>query len=96
MDPGESLETALIREIKEELGVEVRVGTPLDPVQWDYDQRSIRLLPFLCTVSDGQPQAIEHERLLWCAPEDFGSLCWAEADLPILRQIHAILSEAPD
>ena len=87
VDPGESPETALIRELKEELGIEVAVGLALKPVEWTYDQGRIRLLPFICHILTGSPQALEHEELLWCAPDEFDSLVWADADLPVLEQI---------
>lgn len=87
VDPGESPETALVRELSEELGVEVVVGRALVPVEWTYDRGRIRLLPFICHLLKGHPQALEHEDLIWCAPNEFGSLAWADADLPILEQI---------
>ena len=90
VDTGESPEGALVREIREELGVEATVGRALEPVVCRYDRGTIRLLPFLCSISGGPPQAIEHEQLLWCAPEDFSSLAWAEADLPILDQLRTL------
>ena len=93
VDPGESPEIALARELQEELGVEVSVGKSLDPVIWTYDRGKIRLLPFFCTITGGQLRAIEHEELLWCAPLDFGKLAWAAADLPILDQIRGLISE---
>jgi 8-oxo-dGTP diphosphatase len=89
VDPGESPEGALVREIREELGVEATVGRALEPVIWSYERGTIRLLPFLCSISGGPPQAIEHEQLLWCAREEFDSLAWAEADLPVLEQLRA-------
>jgi 8-oxo-dGTP diphosphatase len=92
VDPGESPEVALVREMREELGVEVAVGLPLDPVIWNYDRGSIRLIPFRCVITGGHLQAIEHEQVVWCAPEDFKILPWAEADLPILEQILAGIS----
>ena len=87
VDTGESPQEALIRELYEELAVDVEVGLPLEPVLWADHSISIRLLPFRCKIVRGDPQALEHARLLWCQPDNFGRLTWAEADLPILRQI---------
>lgn len=92
VEPDESPESALARELWEELGVDVAVGAALDPVLWSYDRGKIRLLPFFCTITSGQLQAIEHAELLWCAPSEFGQLSWADADLPILEQIHDLIS----
>jgi len=89
VDSGESPETALIRELKEELGIEVAVGKALDPVIWTYERARIRLLPFRCSITKGFPQALEHEQIRWCAPEEFDQLTWADADLPVLIQIRA-------
>jgi len=87
IDPGESPEAALVRELQEELNVEVEIGQPLTPVVWHYEKVTIRLHPFRCRILAGELQAIEHEQLHWCAPEDFHALDWAEADVPILREI---------
>ena len=87
VEPGESPESALIRELCEELAVVVEVGEALAPVLWTYAERTIRLLPYRCEIIGGELRAIEHERLLWCAPENFPDLAWAAADLPILREI---------
>ena len=87
VEPGESSVDALIRELLEELSVEVEVGQALSPVVWAYDERTIRLLPFRCGIIAGDLHATEHEELLWCSPENFHTLPWADADLPILREI---------
>jgi 8-oxo-dGTP diphosphatase len=87
VEPGETPETALVRELREELGIEVEVGAPLAPVAWSYDRGDIRLLPFLCAIVRGTPHPLEHERLCWCAPRDFAKLPWAAADLPVLEQL---------
>jgi 8-oxo-dGTP diphosphatase len=87
VDPGESHEAALSRELQEELGISVQVGQALRPVVWSYEKKWIRLSPFHCRIIRGDPQPLEHEKLIWCAPEDFDSLCWADADLPVLREI---------
>jgi 8-oxo-dGTP diphosphatase len=90
VDPGESPESALVRELCEELAVRVEVGIPLSPVIWRYGERTIRLLPFRCRIIGGELRAIEHEQLLWCLPENFDDLIWADADVPILREILAL------
>jgi len=89
VDPGESPESALVRELWEELAVGVAVGVALTPVLWTDENRTIRLLPFRCKIVVGELQAIEHAELRWCAPENFGDLTWAPADVPILREISA-------
>lgn len=87
IDPGEAPEIALMRELREELAIEVAVGEALEPVICHYETASIRLLPFLCEITGGVPLPLEHEQVRWCAPQDFDALTWAEADIPILREI---------
>jgi 8-oxo-dGTP diphosphatase len=91
VDPGESPELALIRELREELCVEVEVGSPLTRVIFHYQNVSICLMPFQCRIVAGEIRATEHEQVIWCAPEDFNELPWAAADVPILREIVALL-----
>ncbi len=93
VDPGETPEVALVRELREELAVEVELGEALSPVVWNYADRVIRLLPYLCRIPQGEPQALEHAALRWCRPEDFHELCWAEADVPVLREIFPAFTE---
>jgi 8-oxo-dGTP diphosphatase len=93
VEVGETPAAALLRELREELAVDVEVGLPLAPVVWHYDEKSIRLLPFRCRIMAGTLRAVEHERFLWCLPENFDDLPWAPADLPILREILSTLNE---
>jgi 8-oxo-dGTP diphosphatase len=92
VDPGESPEAALARELMEELTVIVEVGHPLTPVVWHYTEHSIQLSPFRCRIVSGELRAVEHEELRWCAAENFAKLEWAAADLPILDEITALLA----
>ena len=87
IDPGESPDAALARELKEELAVDVEVGRALTPVVWNYGEITIRLQPFICRIVSGELRALEHEELRWCVPGDFPHLPWADADIPILREI---------
>ena len=87
VETGESPEAALVRELREELGVEVAVRDSLESVCWTYDRGAIRLRPYLCVITGGNLHPHEHERICWCAPGDFATLEWAAADLPILDQL---------
>ncbi len=93
VDGGESPEEALVRELREELAVEVEIGEAMSPVVWNYADRSIRLLPYYCWIPQGGPQALEHDALCWCRPEEFHLLCWASADVPVLKEIFPAFSE---
>lgn len=89
VDAGESPEAALARELHEELAVHVEVGAALEPVEWHYEDVSIRLLPFVCVIPQGEPRAMEHEELCWVSVADFGGLEWAPADVPVLDCLRA-------
>lgn len=95
VDAGETPQIALARELMEELGIKVEVGDALEAVIWNYERGPIRLQPYFCRILEGEPAAIEHEQLLWCAAEDFAALLWADADLPVLEQLRKGLDVTP-
>lgn len=86
VEQGESPEQALIRELEEELGITVQTIGALSPVVHIYDRGPIRLIPFLCRISEGTPQPHEHSELRWCSADELRSLDLAAADLPILDE----------
>lgn len=93
VDEGEKPEDALIRELREELSVEVEILDSLAEVIWNYGDRTIQLLPFRCRIIGGTLQATEHEEVLWCSAEAAAGLAWAEADLPVLDEVFMRKSE---
>jgi 8-oxo-dGTP diphosphatase len=92
VEAGETPAVALVRELREELGVGVVVESALTPVEWDYGTAAIRLLPFFCRISAGEPRAIEHQQLAWEPLEALKTLAWAPADVPILRELELLKS----
>jgi len=88
---GEAHPAALIRELREELSINVEIVQALSPVIWHYDKLTIHLHPYHCRMREGEPVAIEHEKLLWCAPENFKSLPWAPADVPIYEELLSLV-----
>lgn len=85
LEPGESGAAALVRELREELGLEVEVGRALAPVTHDYGAFAIALLPFCCRIVAGEPQPHEHVAVRWCAPEEIAALDLTAADVPVLQ-----------
>ena len=83
VESGEDFQSALQREIMEELACEIEVGEQLPAVEHHYPDYSIRLLPFFCSISRGTPTALEHAEILWATPDQCRLLQWAPADVPI-------------
>ena len=86
VEPGESPAEALVRELREELGIETEVAGALTPVVWDYGRGPIRLIPFFCRIVSGEPQPHEHDALEWVDTTTCDRLHWAAADGPILAE----------
>ncbi len=87
IEKNESGETAIAREIAEELGIEVKVHLRLAPHTHHYDTHSITLHPYICrNVSGKLPTAYEHEALALMKPSSLPFLDWAPADIPVLEE----------
>jgi len=85
VEAGESLEIALRREIREELGIEIRVDGKVLTVEYDYPTKSVRLHFFYCTVLDGDAQALNVADLRWVNPQDIGNYHFPPADAEIIN-----------
>lgn len=87
IEPGETAEAALRREIIEELHLELGDLQPLVPVEHAYDFGTIRLLPFRGTLHAPVIRLTEHTDARWLPPEALHSVEWMPADIPILAQL---------
>ncbi|MDN3670711.1 (deoxy)nucleoside triphosphate pyrophosphohydrolase [Echinicola jeungdonensis] len=85
MENGESEQSCLAREIKEELNLEIEIGDKLSEVVYDYPDFTIRLIPYICRIQSGELVLTEHRSHQWLEKEELLDLDWAEADLPIVR-----------
>lgn len=84
LEVGESEEECLVREIREELCVEILVGKALPVTERDDIFRIIRLVPFVCQLTTFEITLTEHEQVLWLTPDELPQLDWAEADRGVL------------
>ncbi|NBK23114.1 MAG: (deoxy)nucleoside triphosphate pyrophosphohydrolase [Spirochaetia bacterium] len=91
LERGECGEEAIVREILEELGTEVRVLRPLVSVEHQYRTFSLTLHGYLCELVGGQPTLSEHLASKWLGKSELASVPWAEADLPIVKAVSALL-----
>ncbi len=87
LQPGESWENALRRELLEELGFSASVGLPYEEITHDYPEKSVRLRFFLCSVESGEPRPIECAELAWVRRDELGQFQFPEADARLLERL---------
>ena len=87
IEPGETQQEALIREIKEELKITINVGDLIDTIEYDYPEFHLSMDCFLCEISDGKPVLTEHEAARWLTKEELSTVDWLPADLSLIREI---------
>ena len=85
INPGESAENCIIREIKEELGIEIQIKALLPPSSYAYPHLHVRLHPFVCRVSRGRIKPAEHHAIKWTGQDRLPALEWAEADVAVVQ-----------
>lgn len=87
VEPGETPEDALRRELREELGIEVRVGALLQAVEHRYDWGAIRLVAYEVEILRGEPEPLDHDDLAWVPPSELMRYNCTPADLPIIATL---------
>lgn len=92
VETGESKEDCLKREIREELGLEIEVGSALTPVEHHYPEFSLCLYPFACKWRGGSLAIAEHAQAIWVDKSELQNYDWAEADVPVVNEIMQLWS----
>ena len=87
MEPGESPEEALKREIREELNAEIAVGELMETVEWDYPEFHLRMHCFICTLLSDSLHLNEHRDAAWLTGETMDSVKWLPADEGLILKI---------
>lgn len=88
VEKNETAEDCIIREIFEELNLEIKPMRRLNENIFKYaEDKVIKLIPFVCEILNGEIKLTEHVYYLWLDQDELLSLDWAEADLPILKEL---------
>ena len=80
IEPEETPEAAIVREIKEELDTEVQVVKLLDTVEYDYPKFHLSMDCFICHIKSGNLVLKEHEAAKWLTKDTLYSVDWLPAD----------------
>lgn len=85
VEPGETLKQCLRREIKEELGIRIKVGQPIASINHAYTHFKITLHAFECELVSGKPQAVEVQDFKWVRMSELKKYAFAKTDLKIIE-----------
>lgn len=87
IEAGETNEEAVIREIKEELNLDIEVISQLSTVYHDYPDFKLILHNFLCSCRSPEIELLEHIDFKWLDKAELKSLDWAASDVPIVEEL---------
>jgi len=83
---GEDETECLIREVREELSIKITPERRLRESAYDYGDKHVLLIPYVCRFVSGEIVLLEHVEARWLNPEELESLNWCAADIPVLRE----------
>ena len=87
IEADESPRDALVRELREELGVEVQSAQPLGQFTYDYSDRSVEISLWLVTRFEGEPQGMDGQALRWVSADELPACDLLEADRPMIEPL---------
>ena len=88
IEPGESREVALKREIQEELAVDIIIENRLCTTEYDYPSFHLTMHCYLCSIKSGEIELREHKSACWLRSEELGSVEWLPADKDVISRLN--------
>ena len=87
----ETPEEALVREIKEELNIDISVGEFIGTIEYDYPNFHLTMHCYFCSIIEGHLKLLEHEAAKWVTVDTIDNVEWLPADLTIIPTIKELL-----
>ncbi len=94
LEPGETAREALVRECREELGIEVAPGELFYEVIHKYPDITVKLELFCAGIASGEPMLLEHNAIRWITVDEIEKFNFCPADKDILAKIRAVYGRA--
>ena len=91
IEPGETPQEALVREIREELDADISVGALLETVEWDYPTFHLTMHCYLCTLLSASLNLNEHQAAAWLTPQTLTTVKWLPADEGLIGRLRETL-----
>ncbi len=88
-EPDETFEQCLVREIREELGLEISVGELFEEIVHAYPEKSVRLKFFTCKILSGKPQPLDCAAVKWATKTELATFDFPAADARLLEKLRA-------
>ena len=87
VEPGESLEEALRREIREELQVEIHIEEKFTELDYDYPHFHLTMHCYFCSVLSGEITLVEATAARWLKKEELNTVKWLPADISLIEEL---------
>ena len=91
VEPGETPQKALVREIREELATKIRMGDLITTIEYDYPAFHLSMDCFWCEVEEGNLKLLEAEDARWLTKEKLYSVSWLPADMKLIAEIEKLM-----
>ena len=88
-EPNETFEQCLVRELDEELGIEVEVGKLFEEISHAYAEKSVQLKFFVCKLISGKPQTLDCAAFKWVGKAELDDFDFPAADARLLEKLRA-------
>ena len=88
IEEGETAEFALMREIQEELGIDITIDKFLCTTEYDYPSFNLTMHCYICSIEAGEIVLREHKSARWLRPEELGSVEWLPADKDVISRLN--------